>query len=44
MINDRIDLPRARFIAMVHDNLLQKCDFFTWIHKEPMIETVPHGL
>ena len=44
MINDQVDVVRAYLIAIVHDKLLQKRNIFTWIHKEPMKETVPHGL
>ena len=44
MINDQTSVPRADLIAIVHDNLLQKRDIFTWIQKGRMIETVPNGL
>ena len=44
MINDQTGVARAYLITIVQDKLLQKRDIFTWIHKEPMKETVPHGL
>ena len=44
MINVQTGVARAYLIAIVHDKLLQKRDIFTWIHKGPVKETVPHGL
>jgi len=44
MINDQTGVACAYLIAIVHGKLLQKRHIFTWIHKEPMKETVPHGL
>jgi len=44
MINDQTGVARAYLIAIVQDKLLQKRDIFTRIHKEPVKETVPHGL
>ena len=43
MINVQTGVARAYLLAIVHDKLLQKRDIFTWINKELVKETVPHG-